>query len=328
MLSAKDIGGLMAMMPAFATDNAADINATATVDVGRLHHGLDRMIRDGANVIATTGSFGEFHTLLPDEFRTIAHEAAALVKKRVPLFIGCVALNSREVVQRIKSIEHCGADGILLGVPFYFPSTVDNALRFFRDIGELFPKLNIMIYHNPALHHVTLPVEAFHEITKNKAVIGIKDSHRDAPNFLKLQKVIAGKISTFVLQTQYFDYAEMGASGFWSIDAWMGPWPQLALRDAVKRGDRAAAREITLDIMPPAAPLDLSWRETASKIGIRMAGYVDPGPLRREAEAADRKLEETLRQIRRSRRRRRGGVAAGRARRARFGRLRALPVSC
>jgi dihydrodipicolinate synthase/N-acetylneuraminate lyase len=137
-----------------------------------------------------------------------------------------------------------------------------------------------MIYHNPALHHVTLPVEAFHEITKNKAVIGIKDSHRDAPNFLKLQKVIAGKISTFVLQTQYFDYAEMGASGFWSIDAWMGPWPQLALRDAVKRGDRAAAREITLDIMPPAAPLDLSWRETASKIGIRMAGYVDPGPLR------------------------------------------------
>jgi dihydrodipicolinate synthase/N-acetylneuraminate lyase len=280
MLSAKDLGGLMAMMPAFATDNAADINATATVDVGRLHHGLDRMIRDGANVIATTGSFGEFHTLLPDEFRTIAHESAAVVKKRVPLFIGCVALNSREVVQRIKSIEHCGADGILLGVPFYFPSTVDNAIRFFRDIGELFPKLNIMIYHNPALHHVTLPVEAFHEITKNKAVIGIKDSHRDAPNFLKLQKVIAGKISTFVLQTQYFDYAEMGASGFWSIDAWMGPWPQLALRDAVKRGDRTAAREITLDIMPPTAPLDLSWRETASKIGIRMAGYVDPGPLR------------------------------------------------
>src|SRR5205823_1035292 len=55
MLSAKDIGGLMAMMPAFATDNAADIRATSTVDVGRLHHGLDRMIRDGANVIATTG---------------------------------------------------------------------------------------------------------------------------------------------------------------------------------------------------------------------------------------------------------------------------------
>jgi hypothetical protein len=26
--------------------------------------------------------------------------------------------------------------------------------------------------------------------------------------------------------------------------------------------------------------VNLSWRETASKIGIRYAGYVDPGPLR------------------------------------------------
>ena len=33
-------------------------------------------------------------------------------------------------------------------------------MRFFREIAELFPKLNILIYHNPALHHVTLPVEA------------------------------------------------------------------------------------------------------------------------------------------------------------------------
>ena len=39
MLSAKDIGGLMAMMPAFATDNAADIRATSTVDVAKLHKG-------------------------------------------------------------------------------------------------------------------------------------------------------------------------------------------------------------------------------------------------------------------------------------------------
>jgi len=281
MLSAKDLTGMMAMMPAFATDDAADIKATATVDVGRLHHGLDRMIGDGANIIATTGSFGEFHTLLPEEFRVLAHESVAVVKKRVPLFIGVTSLNSRETVQKMKMIENSGADGVLVGVPFYFPSTVDNAVRFFRDIGEMFPKLNIMIYHNPTLHHIKLPVEAFAEITKNPAVIGMKDSHREPSEFIKLQKVIAGKISVLVMQTQYFAYSEWGAAGFWSIDAWMGPWPQLALRDAVARGDRATAQAITLDLLPPAgAPVDLSWRETASKVGIRMAGYVDPGPLR------------------------------------------------
>ena len=130
MLSASDLGGLMAMMPAFATDNAADIHATATVDVGRLHHGLDRMIRDGADVIATTGSFGECHTLLPDEFRTLAHETVAVVKKRVPLFVGVTSVNSREAVQKIKVVDGAGADGILLGVPYYFPSSVENAVMY------------------------------------------------------------------------------------------------------------------------------------------------------------------------------------------------------
>ena len=73
----------------------------------------------------------------------------------------------------------------------------------------------------------------------------------------------------------------MGAAGFWSIDAWMGPWPFFALRDAVARGDLQAAKAITLDLAPPITRKpDLSWRETASKIAIAMAGYVEPGPLR------------------------------------------------
>jgi hypothetical protein len=61
----------------------------------------------------------------------------------------------------------------------------------------------------------------------------------------------------------------------------MGPWPLLALRDAVAHQDWAAAKDIILDIGPKGTrKVDLSWRETASKIAIRLAGYVDPGPLR------------------------------------------------
>jgi hydratase-aldolase len=281
MLTASDLKGLMAMMPAFATDNAADINARDTVDVARLHHGVDRMLADGADVISTTGSFGECHTLLPDELRTLAHETVAAARKRAPIFIGVTSPNSRETVERIKMIADSGADGVLMGVPYYFPSSLRNAIRFYADVGALFPKLNIMIYHNPALHHVRLPVEAVEEILKNPAVVAMKDSHRTEEEFEHLHRLAAGRLSVFVFQGQYASYSKLGAAGFWSIDAWMGPQPQLALRDAVRRGDDARAREATADICPPvtSAP-DLSWRETASKIAVRMAGYVNPGPLR------------------------------------------------
>jgi hydratase-aldolase len=282
MLTAKDIGGLMGMMPAFATDNAGDFRASDTVDVDRLHKGVDRAIRDGINVISTTGSFGECHTLTMDEFRVLANETVAAVKKRVPLFIGTTSPNTRETIEKMRIVEAAGADGVLAGVPYYFPSSLDNAINFYREIGETFPKLNIMIYHNPALHHVRLPIAAFSEITRNPAVVAMKDSHREPLEMARLCKLTAGKMSLMVNQGQYFSYADFGAAGFWSIDAWMGPWPLLALRDAVARGDRKAAVEITADFAAPStgAPPNLQWRETASKIAVRMVGYVDPGPLR------------------------------------------------
>ena len=281
MLTASDIGGMMAMMPAFATDGATDIRATDTVSVERLRSGLDRMVSDGADVIATTGSFGECHTLLPEEFRTLAHESVAVVRRRVPLFVGVTSVNARETVAKMRVVADTAADGVLLGVPYYFPSTVENAVRFFRDIAELFPKLNILVYHNPALHHVTLPVEAFEALANIPQIVGMKDSHRDTMTFIKLQQVIAGKISVMCNQLQYVPFADLGAAGFWSIDAWMGPWPLLALRDAVARGDIEAAKAIMLDIAGPGTrKSNLSWRETGSKLAIAMAGYVEPGPLR------------------------------------------------
>jgi dihydrodipicolinate synthase/N-acetylneuraminate lyase len=282
MLSSNDVHGLMAMMPAFATDDAGDFRSPSTVDVTRLHHGLDRMIRDGANVIATTGSFGECYALLLDEFRTLAHETVRVAARRVPVFIGVTSTNTREAVEKCRIASEAGADGVLAGVPYYFPSSIENAVRFFKDIGEACPKLNIMIYHNPALHHVTIPVSAFSEIMKNPAVVAMKDSHRSPQEYRELIELTKGRLSILVHQGQYAEYVEYGARGFWSIDAWMGPWPQLALRDAIAAGDREKARVITTDIAPPAGspPANLSWRETASKVGIRLAGYVDPGPLR------------------------------------------------
>jgi dihydrodipicolinate synthase/N-acetylneuraminate lyase len=281
MLTARDLGGMMAMMPAFATDGAADLCATNTVSVERLRAGVDHMVRDGANVIATTGSFGECHALLADEFETLARETVDVVRKRIPLFVGVTSVTARETVAKMRVVADTAADGVLLGVPYYFPSTVDNAVRFFRELAELFPKLNILIYHNPALHHVTLPVECFEALVKIPQIVGMKDSHRDTATFIRLQETIRGKISVMCNATQFYPFVQLGAAGFWSIEAWMGPWPYFALRDAVARGDWKAASAITLDLSPPVTRKpDMSWRETASKIGIALAGYVEPGPLR------------------------------------------------
>lgn len=281
MLTPAELHGIMAMMPAFATDDGDDIDAVATIDVGRLHHGVDRIIKDGANVIATTGSFGEFSNLLPEEFETLVHATVEAVAKRVPVIIGCTSLHSREAVRKMKFIQDAGADAVIVGVPYYFPSTVANAVRFYHDIAERFPGLGILIYHNPTLHNVTLPVEAFTAITESANVIGMKDSHRTPAEFTQLMEIVRGKMSIFVHQAQYYPFAALGAAGFWSIDAWMGLEPLVFLRDAVDGGDVEGARQAVLDTMfKRGDPTALQWREPGHKIAVRFAGYCDPGPLR------------------------------------------------
>jgi len=286
MLTAKDVRGVVAMMPAFTTKDGDSIHSANTVDADELKRAVDQMIRDGVDAIATTGSFGEFHTLLWEEQKKLIEATVSAVRKRVPLFVGCTSLNTREALVKMKFIAESGADGVLTGVPFYFPSTVDNAVQFYYDLAEAFPKLHIMIYHNPPLHHVTLPVEAFRKLVAKPNIIAMKDSHRDPLSFMKLQEITGGKVSVFVFQSRLYPYVMLGAAGCWSIHAWMGPSPVFQARDAALAGDWDRTKKICLDMAeavvagPGYSLADLQWREGGLKLAINEAGYCYAGPLR------------------------------------------------
>ena len=282
MISSSDLHGVMAMMPAFTTEDGNDFRAANTIAVDELKRAVDQGIKDGINVISTTGSFGECHTLLPDEFETLTYATVEAVNKRIPLFIGCTSTHTRETMRKMAIARDAGADGVLIGVPYYFPSTVDNAVQFFHDCATEFPTLGIMIYHNPTFHHITLPVDAFRRITQDSNVVAMKDSHRTPLEFMRLDKIVKDKISVFCNTLQAHPYGELGAAGFWSFDLWMGPWAILRMRDAFEARDWGRVQEIMFDIASAGAggPQDLSWRETLAKVAMRSAGYCDPGPLR------------------------------------------------
>ena len=133
MITAQDLKGVMAMMPAFTTPDGGSPGAKDTVNTTELERAVDRIIRDGVDVVTTMGSFGECHTLLPSEKKKLAEATLGAAKKRVPVFIGCTTLNTRQTMEEVEFAQQAGADGVLCGVPFYFPSTVDNAVQFYLD---------------------------------------------------------------------------------------------------------------------------------------------------------------------------------------------------
>src|SRR5437773_9812939 len=125
MITANDLKGVMAMMPAFTTKDGDRPDAEDTVDTAELTRAVDQIIRDGgADVITTTGSFGELHTLIWEEHKNLSEATYAAVNKRVPLFIGCTNLNPREAMRQARCAQQAAASRLLPGVPFDCQATV------------------------------------------------------------------------------------------------------------------------------------------------------------------------------------------------------------
>jgi len=283
MLEPKDLNGICAMMPAFTTNDGDRVDATMTVNTETLSTAVDKIIKDGVDIIATTGTFGEFYSLLWEEQKVLIKATVEAVQKRVPLFIGCTSLNTREVLKKMQFIREAGADGVITGVPFYMPLTGDNAAQFYLDIADAFPDLAIMIYHNPPYHRATIPVGVFKELVTRRNIVAMKDSHRNVDTFCKLMDILEGRIKVFVRQVQLYPYALLGAAGCWSTQVWMGPWPLLSLRDACNAGDWERARKISRDIGLASVTgysTDPNWRELSVKLSVNEAGYCFAGPLR------------------------------------------------
>jgi dihydrodipicolinate synthase/N-acetylneuraminate lyase len=282
MLDHNAYGGILAMMPAFSTDDAGSYAATDTVAVDELQRAVSAAIDDGIGVVATTGSFGEFHTLLPNEWRTLVEATVGAAGGRVPVVIGTTDVNARVAIARAREAASLGADAVLVGVPFYFPSTVSNAMRFYRELSAAIPSTGVMIYHNPELHRIELPVEALGAlVAETPNIVAMKDGNRDPRSFAELVALTKGRVSVFSTAWQYHSYAPLGAAGFWSYDLWMGPDPHIALLRAVEAGDMARAAELVVELYPSSTrPASLSWRETLAKLAIAEAGYCQPGPLR------------------------------------------------
>jgi hydratase-aldolase len=275
MLTAQDLKGVMALMPAFATDDAGDLEATSTVDVEKLATGVDRLIRDGIDCIVTTGSAGECYNLDWDEFTLLVNTTMEVVNKRVPLVVGTSSPSAREVVKKMKFLESVGAEATLLGLPYYSAKSPDYIVEFYRRIGEMFPRIGIMVYHVPQNHKTVIPMSCYPGLAKIPQIVAAKDTHRETRQFIDVMNIVADKISLFVHQEQFYPYGRLGASGFYSGTVWMGPWPLLHLRNLVREGREAESQQLTAEIKTASRAA-----ERAGKVADKLAGYSDPGPER------------------------------------------------
>lgn len=100
MLTAQDIRGVCSLVTTPATPDGGSAKAKNTFNRDVFAKILEDRIQEGVDIIATTGTAGEEHTLLWVEHKELIATAVEVVKKRVPLSTDTTSLNTREIIEK------------------------------------------------------------------------------------------------------------------------------------------------------------------------------------------------------------------------------------
>lgn len=275
--------GIAALIPS-STDPNADPYSDDTLDRRAVADLTEKLIGDGADSIVAAGSFGESHTLTDKELvglsEAILEGVSRSRKPDTRVFVGTTSLNTRESIRKTRLIRSVGIEGVMNGVPMYLPLSMDNYVRYYEDLAEHCPGLQIILYPNPSVFRVNPDAETWARLGRVPGVVGVKAVKANYATILET----GADIGVLVPESLAVEALQAGASGLWSMQMSMGGAPTVALYRLCKAGDFERALSLLQDIKACALSQRLSWPDfianvtSATKAAIDAAGYGRGGP--------------------------------------------------
>ncbi|MGH9064710.1 MAG: dihydrodipicolinate synthase family protein [Acidimicrobiales bacterium] len=294
--TAGDISGVQAYPPTPATADAEQVEARSTVDLDGTERMIRQLIGDGVDSIALNGTLGEMATLTLDEWRSFAgtvSETARAIAPDFPVFVGTTTLNTRDTVDRLRFLSDVGIAGTLLGRPMWGELTPEAMVRFYRDVVEACPEMNIVVYDNTAAFRGIIPNSVYAVLAEIPQVVAVKYAGGASVGFRYHNDMatVAGRIHLMPIETDWFPAWEIygdRARACWSSTTACGPEPVLAIRDAMAEGRREDARWVTERIrwahetflVSQNFPEFSKYNVALEKIRVNEAGYIQVGPSR------------------------------------------------
>jgi 4-(2-carboxyphenyl)-2-oxobut-3-enoate aldolase len=254
-LQAKDITGIVAIMPTPVKDGANNWDSRDVVDLEEAARGADALVRDGIDMILVNGTFGEAASLMWDELKKFSETVVESIRGRIPVFLGATTLNTRDTIERGRYFRDIGAEGLFLGRPMWCQMSQGMTVQFYRDIAEALPEMNILVYDNPEAFKGKISTKTYAELAKIPQVVGSK--YRSVLAGIATDTLVAdiravkGNIKLLPHDCDWYYAARWypeEIDGCWSSGVSAGPAPVVALKRAIHAGDWERAKQITHDI--------------------------------------------------------------------------------
>ena len=255
------------------------MTADEEIDLPRLRSTLDRLLAAGVHGLFVLGTTGEFYALDPAEKQVVIAETVALAARRVPVVAGTGAVTTREAVRLTKMAEREGADAVAVITPFFVSPTQQELFDHFRRIAES-TRLPVLLYVNPSMTGgVKLDVSTVVRLSEVPNIAGMKDSAGSLETLIEYVRSTRPGFLVFQGRDPLIEPAlANGAVGAVPSTANIAPHLAVAIYEAHRRGDAAAAREAQAKFSPLRYAL-VSTPPGGIKAAMNLAG-IPVGPSR------------------------------------------------
>jgi 4-hydroxy-tetrahydrodipicolinate synthase len=242
-VSVNIFGIVPPMVTPFRTDD--------TIDEAALREETRYLIETAkVHGLAVTGSTGEGHTLTTEETVQTTAIVTDEAKGRVPIITGIITDSTRAAIERGRAVQELGVVALqVTPVHYLFRPTDEAMVEHFRRVSEE-SGLPLMIYNVVPWTYLS-PELLTRIITEVDGVVGVKQSAGDVKLLADLLLMAGdrGRIMTAVDALLYPSFA-LGAHGAIAAILTAAPTLCVAVWDAVKAGDHAAALELHEKLLP------------------------------------------------------------------------------
>jgi 4-hydroxy-tetrahydrodipicolinate synthase len=125
------------------------------LDEGSIGSLSEFYLDSGVHGITILGIMGEAHKLTDAERRAVTERYASAIRGRVPLVVGCSAVATRVVVERVQQAEEAGAAAVMVAPPNNQRS-LDLVFEHYRRVAEVV-SVPVVVQDEPVNTGVVMP---------------------------------------------------------------------------------------------------------------------------------------------------------------------------
>lgn len=179
------------------------------------------LVEKGSHGLSITGSTGENISMRFQEQKDIIESMLKSIDRAVPVYVGTGRYTTKETIELSQHAEKCGADGVLVIMPYYLIPHKRAVMNHFRELRKAI-EIEICLYNNPRFCNYEMTTLEVKQMVNEGIIDSIKAAHGDPERIHSLKYHCGDELT--VLYGHDYDAME---SFFAKADGWLSGMPAI-----------------------------------------------------------------------------------------------------